>query len=322
MPERKIREVEFSPAPLPRLCKNVGIYVRVSSVLRPQIESLAAQASGLVQKVSKDYRWRLVDTYIDVRSGEETPKRSEYNRMLDDARAGKLDLVITKSISRFGRNTEEAIKAIRELSKNDVSVLFDEENINSGEDGSEFIISILSAYFAGDNESRRRNQLWSIQKRLEDGTSEIYARECYGYRKSDNGTLIIYEPEAEVVREVFDLYLSGASVYMIQKHLAAENIKTAKGKDKWSKLAIEKMLSNEKYIGDIRVAKPQGRRKGSFERDGGYFISNAHPAIIPRDVFNAVQEEKKHRSNIVVDENGTHRKDTRYSYKRDSGNNK
>ena len=317
MSERKVREILHFPSSLPALYKNVAIYVRVSSVIRPQIESLAAQASGLVQKVSKNYGWRLVDIYIDIRSGEDSKHRPEYTRMMEDAAAQKIDLIITKSISRFGRNTEEAIMAIRELSAHNVSVLFDEENINSGEVGSEFIISILSAYAEGENESRRRNQLWSIQKRLEDGTSEIYTRECYGYRKSDDGTLTIYEPEAEVVREVFDLYLSGASVYMIQKHLAAEGIKTAKGKDKWSKLAIEKMLSNEKYIGDIRVAKPQGRRKGDFERDGGYYISDAHPAIILRDVFEAVQEEKKRRSNIIVDETGTHRKTTRYSYKRE-----
>ncbi len=91
----------------------------------------------------------------------------------------------------------------------------------------------------------------------------------YGYRKADDGSLEISEPEAEVVRLVYELYLSGASVYMIQKELAARGIKTSKSKDKWSSLAIDKMLSNDKYIGDVRVAKPQGRRKGNFENDGG-----------------------------------------------------
>ena len=141
---------------------------------------------------------------------------------------GKLDLILTKSVSRFGRNTEEAIQAIRELNECGVSVAFDEENISSGDVGSEFLISVLSAYAEGDNVSRRKNQLWSIQKRLEDGTSEYYTRECYGYRKNEVGQLEICEEEAAVVRKVFDLYLAGASVVMIRKYLAAEGIKTAK----------------------------------------------------------------------------------------------
>ena len=159
-----------------------------------------------------------------------------------------------------------------------------------------------------------------IQKRLEDGTSEYYTSECYGYRKNEVGQLEICEEEAAVVRKVFDLYLAGASVVMIRKYLAAEGIKTAKGKDIWSKLAIEKMLANEKYIGDVRVAKPQGQRKGRIEVSGGYLLTDNHPAIIPREIFSAVQKEKQRRSNIVIDENGKHRKETRYSAAKDITN--
>ena len=231
-----------------------------------------------------------------------------------------MDLILTKSVSRFGRNIEETIQAIRELNECGVSVSFDEENISSGDVGSEFLISVLSAYAEGDNVSRRKNQLWSIQKRLEDGTSEYYTRECYGYRKNEVGQLEICEEEAAVVRKVFDLYLAGASVVMIRKYLAAEGIKTAKGKEIWSKLAIEKMLANEKYIGDVRVAKPQGQRKGRIEVSGGYLVTDNHPPIIPREIFTAVQKEKQRRSNIVIDENGKHRKETRYSAAKDITN--
>ena len=103
----------------------------------------------------------------------------------------------------------------------------------------------------------------------------------------------ICEEEAKVVRKVYDLYLAGASIVMIRRCLAAEGIKTAKRKDTWSKLAIEKMLSNEKYVGDVRVAKPQGQRKGKIEISGGYLATDNHPAIIPREIFTAVQEEKR-----------------------------
>ena len=298
---KKVRLVETYRRPLMRPYKNVGVYVRVSSSLRPQLDSMASQVSAFTQRISNNGFWRLVDIYIDVRSGSETESRSE-------------------SVSRFGRNTEETIQAIRELNECGVSVSFDEENISSGDVGSEFLISVLSAYAEGDNVSRRKNQLWSIQKRLEDGTSEYYTRECYGYRKNEVGQLEICEEEAAVVRKVFDLYLAGASVVMIRKYLAAEGIKTAKGQDIWSKLAIEKMLANEKYIGDVRVAKPQGQRKGKIEVSGGYLLTDNHPAIIPRKIFSAVQKEKQRRSNIVIDENGKHRKETRYSAAKDITN--
>ena len=318
MEERQVREVYHYHTSLPALYKNVAVYVRVSSTLRSQLDSMASQVSGFVQMVAKNNGWKLVDIYIDVRSGEDRGHRSEFQRMLNEAHTGKFDLVLTKSISRFGRNTEEAIQALRELNETQVAVQFDEENINSREAGSEFIISILSAYAEGDNLSRRKNQLWGIQKRLEDGSSELYTRACYGYRKNEKGDLEIYEPEAEVVRMVYTLYLSGASVHMIRKQLAAEGVKTAKGKDTWSKLAIEKLLTNEKYMGDVRIAKPQGKRKGTIEGTGGYLLTDAHPAIIQRDVFAAVQAERKKRSNVVIDETGAHRKATRYSAMRDS----
>lgn len=159
-----------------------------------------------------------------------------------------------------------------------------------------------------DNLSRRKN----------DGSSELYTRACYRYRKNENGNLEIYEPEAEIVGMVFDIYLSGTSVHMIRKQLVAEGVKTAKGKDTWSKLAIEKLLTNEKYIGDVRIAKPQGKRRGTIDVSGGYLHTDAHPAIIQRDVFAAVQAERKKRSNVVIDETGVHRKATRYSEMRDS----
>jgi len=309
----KVRLIKPNVRKIMRPYMNIGVYVRVSSSLRPQLDSMANQVSAFTQRVNQNNYWRLADIYIDVRSGSETGNRSEFRRMLDDARDGKLDQILTKSVSRFGRNTEETIRALRELNKYGVSVAFDEEKIDSGDVGSEFIISILSAFAESENVSRRENQIWSIQKKLGDGTSEYYNRVCYGYRKNKAGHLEICEEEAKVVRKVYDLYLAGASIVMIRRCLAAEGIKTAKRKDTWSKLAIEKMLSNEKYVGDVRVAKPQGQRKGKIEISGGYLATDNHPAIIPREIFTAVQEEKRRRSNIVVDETGRHRKKSRYS---------
>ena len=170
----------------------------------------------------------------------------------------------------------------------------------------------------GDNLSRHKNQRWGIQKRLEGGRSELYSRACYGYRKNDNGNLEIYEPEAEIVRMVYDLYLSGASVHMLRKQLAAEGIKTTKGKVAWSKLAIERILTNEKYVGNVRIAKPQGNRKGNIAVTGRYLLTNAHTAMIQQDIFADAQAGRKRRSNVVSDELGTHRNAARYSAMRDN----
>ena len=166
-----VRLVKPNVRKIMRPYMNIGVYVRVSSSLRLQLDSMANQVSAFTQRVNQNNYWRLADIYIDVRSGSETGNRSEFRRMLDDARDGKLDQILTKSVSRFGRNTEETIRALRELNKYGVSVAFDEEKIDSGDVGSEFIISILSAFAESENVSRRENQIWSIQKKLGDGTS-------------------------------------------------------------------------------------------------------------------------------------------------------
>ena len=319
MDERKVRQIYNPLHSFPSLYKNVGIYCRVSSGLREQLNSLSAQASAFVRWVAANNSMRLVDMYIDVTSGE-AQNRAEFTRMLADAESGKLDVLITKSISRFGRNTEDTLQAIRLLKEHNVQIIFDQEHIDTNKDDSEIIISILSAYAEADNRSRRENQIWAVKKRLEDGTSELYFRPCYGYRKTGEGIITICSDEAAVVQLIFSSYLDGASVIGIQRILQNQGIQTSRGKDVWSKRAIEKILTNEKYTGDVIARKTitsdaKGHKRVINETGDRYMLSDVFPAIITKEMFDAVQVERLHRSNMVTDENGTHRKSSHYSSK-------
>ena len=312
---RLVRQV-YSPPPL---FKKIGIYCRVSSKTDAQLNSLAQQASFFVQMVSKRTDWQLADIYIDIRSGERSDNRSEFQRMLDDCQDGKLDIILTKSISRFGRNTEESLQALRLLKAYNVTIIFDVENLSTASTDSELIVSILSAYAEAENDNRRQNQYWSIVKRLKDGSSTLYNRSCYGYTKNDFGELVISPKEASVVQDIFQLYLSGFSIIGIQKELERRGVPSPSGKDKWCKRTLDTMLSNEKYMGNAIIFKTYTEKNvriinadNSHEK---YLVTDNHPPIISPEMFSAVQEEKKRRSNVEKSDGGTQRKSTKYSSK-------
>lgn len=319
MENRKLREVYSPMLHLPPLYKHVGIYCRVSSGLKEQLDSLSAQASGLVRMVAARGDMRLVDIYIDVTSGEQ-PGRSEFGRMLADAQSGKLDILLTKSISRFGRNTEDCIIALRELKRCNVQVIFDEEHIDTFKDRQELITTILAASAEADNESRRKNQLWAMKKRLEDGTSELFYRTCYGYRKTEDGVICIDNDEAATVQLIFSAYLGGASIIGIRKLLHEQGMPSPRGNENWSKRSIETVLKNEKYTGSViarktMTSREKGHRRVRNETEEMFQMSDIFPVIVTKEIFEAVREEMKRRSNIETDNSGTHRKSTHYSSK-------
>ncbi len=188
MPDKKVRVI----APIPTLPKPyiyVVIYVRVSTPTEEQLRSASNQVSYFVQMISKNYRYHLVDVYLDFKSGANKEQRSEYQRMLSDAENNKFDLVFTKSISRFGRNVEEILRATRLLKEHKIGIVFDEEYINTSTMDSELLLSFLSAYAENENKNRSENVLWGIEKRLKDGTSKLYTKVCYGYKRNKDGVL-------------------------------------------------------------------------------------------------------------------------------------
>lgn len=308
--------------------KRVGIYCRVSSKHEEQLMSLAGQVSYFAKAVVNHPGWLLADIYIDIKSAETISVRTEFLRLMQDCRDGSLDLVITKSISRFGRDTVDLLNAIRELRALGVGVLFDEEMISTTDPNSEFITTILEAYAQAGNESRSKDIKKGFIMGAKVGTSGLYKRRCYGYYTDKNGDLQINVDEAKIVRSIFEMYLSGESLVGIIKRLEADGVKTATGKNKWCKNTLDKLISNEKYCGDVVIfksytsfqfcpekAKKRITNKGETER---YMCVSNHPSIISKETFEAVQSEKLHRSNVEITEFGVKRKSTRYSKKRDA----
>lgn len=298
------RKVVVIPARLePKLkLKRVGVYCRVSTRDRQQLNSIANQAAGLVQRYSMYPNWKVVDIFIDVASAKVGSYRPEFTRMIECCKAGKLDVVVAKSVDRFGRDAVEVLKTVRELVANDVRVIIGQ--YDSDEDSGEVELTLISGFIQAENESRSENIKDGIKKLAALGTSKLYWRKCYGYETSQLGALVIDEETAKNVRIVYELYLGGMSLVSIVNELEKRKIQSPTGKRRWSKRSVDLMLNNEKYTGNVRLLKNTGRES--------YLKRNTHPAIIPEEVFNAVQEEKIRRTNIVHSDAGIVRKSTRF----------
>lgn len=316
-------KVRIVPSILPLKTRQVGIYCRVSTKSQEQLDSLATQISSLTRLTAARWHWQLADIYIDIRSGSDAMDRKDFQRMLNDCRAGKLNIILTKSISRFGRNTVEVLQALNELRSHRVEVIFEAEGLSTSGSDSDLVISILEQYSQQENEERRKNVLWGMRRKAENGTSSLYARKCYGFSHDQSGDLSINQSEAAVVCDIFDMYLQGKSILGIQRELESRGIKSPTGKDNWCERTIDTMLSNEKYAGDVIIFKsfsdgfPNTKRKVNEPvQHTKYQSVGSHPAILTKEAFDAVQAEKARRSNVEADNGGKKRKAMKYSSKR------
>ncbi|GEN57964.1 hypothetical protein GCM10012290_05440 [Halolactibacillus alkaliphilus] len=302
------RRVHFIPPRPAKRNKKVGIYCRVSSNSMEQLNSLTNQVSALTRLIAATPNWLLVDTYIDIASGKTGSKRKEFIRILEDCQAKNIEIVITKNISRFGRDTVEVLESLHKLREYNVRVIFEQEGLDTADTDSELMISIIESIAQTENESRSENIKWGYRRHAAQGTSKLYNRKCCGYENDTAGELIIKKDEAKNVRLIFELYLCGLSIIGIKRELEKRGIKTPTGKEKWSKRTIDVMLSNEKYIGLVRLLNVG-------EHQEHYVSENNHPAIISKEQFEAVQIEKKKRSNVVKTEGGNKRRSRKYSSK-------
>lgn len=302
-------KVRVIPANTNEPMKHVVIYARVSSNTMDQLESLKAQISGLTKFISGHNNWKLVDIHIDIASAKKDSSRPAFHQMIEECKAGLTDIVVVKSISRLGRDTVEVLDAINTLRESQVRIIFKQEELDSLTVGSSLLISTVEACTQAENETRSANIKWGIKQRASNGSLGFYRRKCYGYDKDENGDLVINKEQAEVVKLIFDLYLKGKSVGGIINELEDRNIKSPTGKDNWPKRSVEKMLSNEKYIGISAVNV--GGKEGQI-----YKLSNSHPSIIPKEMFDTVQENHLNRSNVDQTEDGPKRKKTKYSSKK------
>ena len=206
------KKVHFIP-PIPqKRDKRIGIYCRVSTNSSEQLQSLAAQVSHLTKITAATPQWLLADVYMDISTSKTGSSRKEFSRMLDDCTSHKLDIIFTKSISHFGRDTVETIEALSKLKNASVRVIFEQEELDTANTDSDLMISIIESFAQAENESRSENIKWGIKQGAASGTSKLYDRKCYGYKHDEDGKLIIDEKTAENVRLIYNLYLQGQSV--------------------------------------------------------------------------------------------------------------
>lgn len=241
--------------------------------------------------------WEFVSVYADEGiTGCNTKKRDGFNTMVADALAGKIDLIITKSVSRFARNTVDSLTTIRKLKEHGVEVYFEKENIWTFDGKGELLITIMSSLAQEESRSISENCTWGQRKRFQDGKVTVPFGRFLGYDRGEDGNLVLNEEEAKIVRRIYGLFLQGRSPYSIAKILTAEGIPTPGGKEIWGGSTVKSILTNEKYKGDALLQKVYTENfltKKKIKNDGRvpqYYVEENHPAIIDPAVFDRVQK--------------------------------
>ena len=297
------RDVEFIPATVtsdsadkPKL--RVAAYCRVSTLEDAQAGSFELQIQHFQQMIAANDRWEEVGIYADEgKSGTNMKKRPQFQKMIQDCRDGKIDLILTKSVSRFARNTMDCLRVVRELKALNppVGVFFEDVSLNTVEAKNEFTLGVMSLVAQGESEAKSAAITWSVIERFKNGIPIVSTTYLLGYDKDTFGKLVIVEEEAEVVRYIFSSYLDGQSCREIAENLTEAQIPTVKGKEVWSSGTVRNMLRNEKYCGDVLMQKTftvdcfshkSVRNRGQKPQ---YRLTNNHPAIIPRDDWMRVQ---------------------------------
>lgn len=283
----------------------VAAYCRVSTLQEQQETSYEAQVSYYTEKIKSNPNWKLAGIFADDgKSATSTKKRGDFQAMIDDCMAGKIDMVITKSISRFARNTVDSLMNIRKLKEKNIAVFFEKEGINTLESSGELLITILSSQAQEESRNISENCHWGIVRQFENGVVRVNCKKFLGYTRDKDGNLAIVPEEAELVRRIFRLFLEGNSSYRIKELLETDGIRTVTGNAKWSATVIDRMLSNEKYMGDALLQKTYTvdflTKKKVMNRGivPQYYIEDDHDAIIPKELFYRVQEEKARRASI------------------------
>ena len=281
----------------------VAAYCRVSTEQEEQQNSFAVQVAYYTDLINKKKEWTLAGIFADEGiSGTQTKKRIEFNRMIRMCKKKKIDLIITKSISRFSRNTVDCLQYIRQLKELGIGVIFEKENINTLTMTSEFMIALYGSFAQAESESISKNILWGKEKAYREGKVPFQYKKLLGYRKGADDKPEIIPEEAKTVRSIFSLYLDGYTLLNIAQILMDQKITTATGKSEWTKSAIQSILKNEKYVGDALLQKTftvdcitHKVVKNNGERPM-YLVTDHHTPIIDRDTFDRVQQEIARRN--------------------------
>ena len=276
----------------------VCAYCRVSTDSLSQYESLENQTESYKRLITSNPEYSFVKIYHDRGVSGAKEKRSGFQEMLSDAKAGKFDLIITKSISRFARNTILVLKYVRELKAMGIGVIFEEHNINTLNEDGELMLSVLASLAEEELKSMSDNIKWTIKKRYKEGIAHIDTSRFLGYDKDKYGHLIVNREQAKIVKKIYDMYLDGIGTSTIALKLNRMRIPTVCG-GKWHATTIASILKNEKYKGDCRLQKYYNAEIGKQTRNNGevqsYYIEDDHEPIISKENWAKVQEMLKDR---------------------------
>ncbi len=285
-----------------RAIKKVAAYCRVSSDHIEQKTSYDAQIDEYTKRIKSNPDWEFVGIYADeAKTGTNTKNRLEFNRMIFDCERGNIDLILTKSISRFARNVEDSIRTVRKLKSYGVEVFFEKENISSLDGKSDMLFSILASVAQEESRNISDNCTWGIRKKMRDGVPIVNHNRFLGYDKDENGELVINEEEAKTVRYIFNRYLEGVGYKTIARELEAKGCLTGAGKTKWHDSTIRGILENEKYYGELLQQKTvtvdylthkRVDNKGQMEQ---FLIKENHQPIVSKEIWLAVKKKREEK---------------------------
>lgn len=291
--------------------RRVAAYARVSTNSEEQKTSYEAQVDYYTAYIRNHDDWSFVQVYADKGiTGTSTKKRERFNDMVEDALAGKIDLIITKSVSRFARNTVDSLTTIRKLKEHGVEVYFEEQNIHTLDSKGELLLTIMSSLAQEESRNISENVTWGQRKRFADGKVSMPYKHFLGYRKGEKGGPEIVPEEAETVRRIYRMLLEGHTPYGIKTALEADGILSPAGRKTWQTATILSILTNEKYKGDALLQKTfctdflTKKMKVNEGEVPQYYVEGSHPAIVSAEVFDMAQEELARRKKLGRQHNG------------------
>ena len=292
--------------------KRVAAYCRVSTDSEEQLTSYQNQMRVYTEMIAANKEWEFAGLYADEGiSGTRADKRPEFQRMIRDCQNGKIDYIITKSVSRFARNTVECLEYVRSLKAQGIGIFFEEQNIDTLKNESELYLVIYAGFAQSESESISKHITWTYRKNFEDGKVSFQYKRLLGYRKGEDGKPEIVPEEAAIVERIYEMFLASQPVKMIAQTLQAEKIEIPGKNLSFSKNMIMNILRNEKYCGDCILQKTvtvdciSKTRKANQGEAPMYIVENNHPAIISREVFNRAQEELSRRNSLRLQSDKT-----------------
>lgn len=307
-PKRVVRKIQPTVDTATQLKKEyrqlrVAAYCRVSTKQEEQLNSYEVQVKHYTERIQSEPKWTLVGIYADKGiTGTSVKKRDEFNKMIRKCKQGKIDMIITKSIARFSRNTVDCLTHTRMLKELGVDVYFEEQGIHSADPGAEFYITIYGSIAQSESENISANVKWGKAQSAREGKVSFHYKNFLGYRRGEDGNPVIDPEQAVIVKRIYERFLAGDSLATIAGDLNSDRIPTPSGKGEWRRGRIASILTNEKYKGDAVINKTytvdclsKKVKKNNGERPK-YYVENNHPAIIDAATFGRVQEEMARRN--------------------------